>query len=424
MSLFLLGVERASAFDGSSPRGARGSCHRGGRRELETPATGKDASDARTRVAVVPDHIFIFPRRWSVAFFRRAALRERRVFRNEALKKRLLRAVVGERVRYPAHGPPELGGARVRNSLRAVEKHQRGGRGGVSGSGPGDDGEPAGRVRSAAEKTVFGVSRRNRVRGVVRVPARGGARDAHGPREVPRLDRTRVQDDRASDGPRERAKGRFFYAGTDDGDNLATLFVFLFSSQRRGDVGDARFARRLRAEKHQPRRRSLGRRVDAADHRFRDVVDVLLAKRLVVQEKRKVEPFVFFARRRLGERAFRLETLKTADWIVTEQNRALRDERFRRARPGRHHAHGGVAVVQQETIRSDGRRRERRLFRDIFLYRDVIRRFVVKKVVVAVSRPPSRQDERGGERERRVPGVSPAVEPDDQRGEGARVVPR
>ena len=33
--------------------------------------------------------------------------------------------------------------------------------------------------KHAAEKTVFRVSRRNRVRGVVRVPARGGARDAH-----------------------------------------------------------------------------------------------------------------------------------------------------------------------------------------------------------------------------------------------------
>ena len=72
------------------------------------------------------------------------------------------------------------------------------------------------------------------------------------------------------------------------------LMFFLKAFQRARERGDARFARLVRAEKHQPYERRLFLETretheDGVRHGARDVVDVLLRQRLVVQEKREVE---------------------------------------------------------------------------------------------------------------------------------------
>ena len=85
------------------------------------------------------------------------------------------------------------------------------------------------------------------------------------------------------------------------------MMFFLKAFQRARERGDARFARLVRAEKHQPYERRLFLETretheDGVRHGARDVVDVLLRQRLVVQEKREVEALVGGAFGRLGQR--------------------------------------------------------------------------------------------------------------------------
>ena len=222
----LLGVERARGVGDSRARDARRARERSRRRELETPAAGKDASASCRVVVVVVVVVFFFRKKKRPIRDARAAAA---AFATERTR---------ERVGYAAHRPSELSRARVRGGFRAVEQHQRGGeaRRGANAGFAGfcfragfavlvfffarkrDDREAAGRVGARSASW--------RVRGIVRIPARGGARDARGTREITRLDRARVQDDRAADRPRERAQSRSLDAGTDDGDEGRMPRVF------------------------------------------------------------------------------------------------------------------------------------------------------------------------------------------------------